>query len=148
MEGMEQFAALVAGDMNGLDARIDAADQAANPPDTGWRDITAGVPNHVSGRLLIRRRGNELMVALDQLVLSVSGQVEFGRLPNGLRPLFRIRDAWFPSTGTAAGGHVNISGGGYFNVYDVVADQAMTARMTGDFPDGYAFPSPTPGDPA
>lgn len=116
--------------------------------DTGWRDITAGVPDRVSGRLLYKRTDLELVVALDELVLSVDGSVAFERLPSGLRPLYRIRGDWFPSLAATPGGSLNISGGGYFNVYGVVAGQAMSARIVGDFRHGSAFPSPIPGDPA
>lgn len=116
--------------------------------DTGWRDVTAWVPDRVSGRLLIRRTEREMIVALDELVLSVDGSVAINRLPSGLRPLYRIRGAWFPSVEATPGGSLNISGGGYFNIYGVVAGQAMSARITGDFAPGAPFPSPIPGDPA
>lgn len=123
------------------------------PPDpgprtTGWRDVTAWVQNRVSGRMLIRRDENALVFVLDELVLSVSGSVSVNRFPNGLRPLYRVRGDLFPSTDIGAGGSINISGGGYCNIHGVVADQAMSARIVGDVPDGYDFPSPYPGDPA
>lgn len=115
--------------------------------DTGWRDITAWVPTRVSGRLLLKRTDLELAVALDELVLSVGGTVSVNRFPSGLRPLFRVRGTWFPSVDTGPGGSVNISGGGYCNVYDVVAGQAMSGLTFAYFDPSYAWPSPEPGDP-
>ena len=129
-------------------AAIEHVQEIAVPRTTGWRDITAWVQNRVSGRILIRRDENTLVFVLDELVLSVSGSVSVNRFPTGLRPLYRIRGDWFPALAATEGGSVSISGGGYCNIYGVVADQAMSARIVGDFYDGYQFPSPYPGDPA
>ena len=115
---------------------------------TGWRDITTLVPNRTAGRLLIKRTELEMVVVFDELALSGSGSVGFDRLPAGLRPQYRARGGWLPSITADAGGSVNISGGGYFNVYGVVPGLAMTARIVADFLPGSAFPSPLPGDPA
>ena len=110
-----------------------------------WRDVSLWVPDRVSGRLLVERLEREMTVVLDELTLDRSGQVSFERFPTGLRPLFRARGDWFPSTATGAGGSINISGGGYFNIYDVVAGQAMTGRIVCDFKPGSTFPAPYPG---
>lgn len=128
-------------------AAVEHVQEIVVPRTTGWRDVTAWVQNRVSGRILLRRDEKVLVFVLDELVLSVSGSVTVNRLPSGLRPLYRVRGDWFPSLITG-GGSVNISGGGYCHIYDVVADQAMSARIVGDFADGYHFPSPYPGDPA
>lgn len=116
------------------------------PRSTGWRDVSLWVPDRVSGRLVVERTEHQMVVILDELALDRDGQVSFARFPSGLRPQFRARGDWFPSTATGPGGSINISGGGYFNVYDVVAGQAMTGRVVGDFLPGRPFPSPVPGD--
>ena len=102
---------------------------------------------HVSGRLLLKRTDLEMTFVLDELELSEAGTVSVNRFPSGLRPLFRVRGYWYPSTATGAGGSINISGGGYCNIYDVVAGQAMSGRAVGYFAESYAWPSPEPGDP-
>lgn len=129
-------------------AAVQHVQEIAVPRTTGWRDVSEWVPNLASGRFLIRRTGLEMIIAMDELVLSVGGNASFTRFPTGLRPLYRVRGTWFPSSESTPGGSVNISGGGYCNVYNVIAGQAMSARIVADFPPGYAWPSPEPGAPA
>ena len=115
---------------------------------TGWRDISAWVPGRVSGRLLFIRNLTDMVIVLDDLTVSTSGTLAVSRLPTGLRPLFKNLGDWYRSDGEVGGGGINISGGGYFNIYNTVAGQPMTGRVVIDFKPTTVFPSPYPGDPA
>lgn len=152
---MEEFAALVAGDMNGLDARADSLEHALDQidpsiQDTGWRDISADVNGRISGRLLIRRRGERLMIALEDLAIDNSGTVALPRLPSGFRPTQRAQQFWFyPQTPTihpTGTLHVSPSPGGYFNLYNVENGTQMGAQVEVDITT--SWPSSLPGTPA
>ena len=98
-------------------ARLAAATPASivTPPDsgqrtTGWRDITAWVSGHVSGRLLLKRTDLEMTFVLDELELSEAGTVSVNRFPSDrllpgprvLVPLHRHRRRRLASTSPAA----------------------------------------------
>jgi hypothetical protein len=116
--------------------------------DTGLRDLTALIGTPVeSGRLLLRRRQDKLIVVVDELVLVEPGSnVTMPRLENGWRPLYRIRELWFPSTSTQGGGSYGISEAGYFNLYGAQPGQAISARAECEA--AGAFPSSMMGEPA
>ena len=111
--------------------------------DTGWRDVSSYAPGHVSGRMLLRRVGDRAIVVFDDLVLSVSGNNGFTRLESGFWPAYRFRDTWQASLANQPVGTINVSSTGYFNVYNIVADQAMYGRFEWDVYTGW--PSTHPG---
>ena len=115
---------------------------------TGWRDVSDWVPNRTSGRLLVIRNHLEMIVVLDELTVSVSGSFGTTRFPSGLRPSYRTLSSWYRSDGLEGSGVMNLSGGGYFNIYNTVAGQAMSARLVADFLPTAGWPNPLPGDPA
>lgn len=108
--------------------------------DTGLRDLTSLIDVPVeSGRLLARRRGDILVVVIDELVFTDPGSnVTMPRFVTGWRPEYRFRSLWFPSTSTQGGGSYGISTAGYFNLYGAQAGQAISARAeveaSGAFP--------------
>lgn len=112
-----------------------------------WRNITSFAPNVESGKLLIMRAETQMVIVLSELALNDSGTVSINRLPAGLRPMTRYAGAWYGSTSPTVSGSLNISGGGYFNIFGVQAGVPMSARIVCDFKPGYPFPSPYPGEP-
>jgi hypothetical protein len=115
--------------------------------DTGWRDITGLITLDVtSGRLLVRRRGDDLTMVLDYLAIAnppTNNNMGLPRLPLGMRPLFRLRGDWYPSVGYAAGGSLAVTALGYANLYYASADTPMSATIRTEA--AGAFPSVLPG---
>ena len=88
--------------------------------DTGWRDISADVSNRESGRLLVRRIGEQVFLVADALKLTSTGSVSLPRLRVNFYPISRVRGTWNESLSVStAQGSYNISRTGYFNVYGV-----------------------------
>lgn len=116
--------------------------------DTRFLDITAGIEagaSYVSGRMLLRRRDDEITLILDELVVDKVGTTTLYRLGTGLRPFHVERDAWWQPNAAAnsAAGTLNISTSGYVVGYQLAAGLPMTARMTFDCVQ--AWPSTYPG---
>ena len=121
--------------------------EIAVPQSTGWRNITSFAPGYVSGRLLIKRTGDTVTVIFDDLVLSVSGNQGFTRLPSGFYPWHRVRETWHIGLADPPVGTLNISTGGYFNVYGVVPNQTMNVRFEYSIVPGGIWPPALPGEP-
>lgn len=116
--------------------------------DTRFLDITPGIEpgaSYVSGRMLLRRRDDELTLILDELVVDKVGTTTLFRLGSGLRPFHVERAAWWQPNAAAnsAGGTLNISTSGYVVGYQLAAGLPMTARMTFDCVQ--AWPTSYPG---
>ena len=114
--------------------------------DTGWRDISADISDRESGRLLIRRIGEQVFVAADALKLTSTGSVTIPRLRVNFYPISRVRGTWNESlSGSTAQGSYNISNTGYFNIYGVgsgpieINETYLTDRV---------WPTALPGIPA
>lgn len=115
--------------------------------DTGWRDLTALVTAPVqSGRLLMRRKADDLTVVLDDLAFveaPASNNIPLPRMAVRFRPRYRLRGDWYPSVGYAAGGSLGITALGYGNLYSASSGVAMSATLTCDA--AGAFPTSFPG---
>ena len=114
--------------------------------DTGWRDISADISDRESGRLLIRRIGEQVFVVADALKLTSTGSVTIPRLRVNFYPISRVRGTWNESlSGSTAQGSYNISNTGYFNIYGVgsgpieINETYLTDRV---------WPTALPGIPA
>src|SRR5699024_3417696 len=116
-------------------AAVEHVREIAVPATSGVRDLTSEVEGHTGGRLLYEGTGDKVVLVFDELVVSGGGNLTFPRLSRGTRPRFRVRCQWFASTSPTSQGTVNISGAGYFNVYGVVAGQAMSLRVEYDTDD-------------
>ena len=116
--------------------------------DTRFLDLTAGIESgasYVSGRLLLRRRDDEVSLILDELVVDKVGTTTLFRLGSGFRPFHVERDAWWQPNAAAnsAAGSLNVSTTGYVVGYQLAAGLPMTARMTFDCPQ--SWPATYPG---
>lgn len=114
--------------------------------DTGWRDISAEVSDRESGRLLIRRIGNQVFLVTDALKLTSTGSVTLPRLNGSFYPISRIRGPWNESLSSdTAKGSYNISRTGYFNVYSVGSGEI---EINATFLTDNSWPSSLPGTPS
>lgn len=116
--------------------------------DTDWLDVTAEMEagaNHVSGRLLLRRRRDEGMLLLDDLVVDKSGTSTLLRIGTGWRPFSVRRDDWWvPNSAVQSdAGTVNISTSGYVVGYLLVPGRVMSGRIVWDI--AQPWPSTYPG---
>ena len=88
--------------------------------DTGWRDISADISDRESGRILLRRIGDQVFLVADALKLTTTGSVPLPRLGSDFWPVSRVRGTWNePLSADLAKGSYNISSSGFFNVYGV-----------------------------
>lgn len=111
--------------------------------DTGWRDISADISDRESGKLLIRRVGDQVFLVADALQLTSTGSVAMPRLRVNFYPVSRVRGTWNESlSGSTAQGSYNISSTGYFNIYGV-GSGAIEINET--YLTDRAWPSSLPG---
>ena len=114
--------------------------------DTGWRDISADVSNRESGRLLVRRIGDQVFVVADALKVTSTGSVSLPRLSLAFYPASRVRGTWNDAlSNSLAQGSYNISSTGYFNIYSVGAG---TIEINETFLTNRPWTSTLPGIPA
>lgn len=129
--------------------RIEPTLPGSTEPDTGWRNITSLLgPVVESGRLLLRRKGDETTVIFDDLALAEAhGNLSLPRIGVGFRPRFaRARGEWITSTSYTMGGTTAITAPGYFNAYNLPASTPLSMRFKFDATG--TFPTALPGDPA
>lgn len=112
--------------------------------DTGWRNINDEIAHTVlGGRAAIKRDGNVVKIAFEELDLDTTGNISMPRLPYGFRPTFRAQATWYyANSSIPPQGTLNISPTGYFNVYNT-DERAMVTRV--EFETTDPWPSTYPG---
>lgn len=127
---------------DGLVPRVSAVE--ARALDTGWRDVTSLLSSaRTSGRILVRRMGNQVRFVFESLVLTAAGSGTMLVLPVGFRPAFIEFAVIFGVTG-----RVQVTMYGNVQVYNWEAGKPIMGSI--DFTCDEAFPAATayPGNPA
>jgi len=119
-----------------------------SPQDTGWRDITSLLTAPVtSGKVLVRRTDNLVHVVLDALLLNATGTTTIYRFDSPFRPDYKKAGSWYiDGSSVPTDGSFQISSAGYFPIYLVDPNTAMTANFS--FTCSSSWPTTPPGTPA
>ena len=111
--------------------------------DTGWCALDH--PDLTTGEYLIRRIGDTVIIQLSDGQFDSSGNKAFPRVPSQFRPDLRVRATWIRDLSSDVGGTINISTGGYLNMYSY--EEGTAAHFNTRYETSTPWPTELPGTP-